>query len=266
MAYLARTLASVGRGMVRRVATQQTITPTSTNTTPVVCNRFLTTYMRNTHQHTPLAAPLTHQHKRQQHTKEGDRDLAAFLAEEIEHELREEPAVPKLDNFRMSREGTVVTLTQRQGNEKITVTFDVNKSVNVPTDAEMGDDLDGGIVSFPEFQVSIAKPSGRTLTFNCNTDEGGMDEDDEGGEMEENFRVDSVQAYTAQKGLDTASVYEAEAENMDTKLHDMLFDTLAERGIDKEFVDGLIDLSTAVEHRLYVEHLKAMKDFASEKS
>ena len=265
MAYLARTLASVGRGMVRRVATQQTIIPTI-NTTPVVCNRFLTTYMRSTHQHTPFVAPLTHQHTRQQHTKQGDRDLAAFLAEEIEHELREEPAVPKLDNFRMSREGTVVTLTQRQGDEKITVTFDVNKSVNVPTDAEMGDDLDGGIVSFPEFQVSIAKPSGRTLTFNCNTDEGGMDEDDEGGEMEENFRVDSVQAYTAQKGLDTSSVYEAEAENMDTKLHDMLFDTLAERGIDKEFVDGLIDLSTAVEHRLYVEHLKAMKDFASEKS
>jgi len=264
MAFLARTLSSLGRSVTRRGAFKELsiATPTTTTTAmkTALCRRNLTT----THQSPLVTQIFAHQQKRQQHTYQGDQDLASFLREEIELELGQQPSMPKLGNFKTSHDGTVVTLTDRQGDEKITISFDVNKSVNVPTDGEMGDDMDGGIVSYPEFQVSITKPSGRTLTFNCNTDAGSGMEEEEDDLQEENFRIESVQAYRAERGLDLSTIYEAEAENMDSNLHDMLLDILGEKGIDNEFVDGLIDLSTAVEHRLYVDHLKAMEEFAKE--
>ena len=269
MAYLARTLSSLGRSVARRGTAQPTNIVSPTNTFPkmaltTACKRCLSIRQGNaTHQSQRFTQIFSHQQIRRRHTSQYYQDLASFLREEIELELGQQPSMPKLGNFKTSHDGTVVTLTDRQGDEKITISFEVNKSVNVPTDGEMGDDMDGGIVSYPEFQVSITKPSGRTLTFNCNTDAGsGMEEEDD--LQEENFRIESVQAYRAERGLDLSTIYEAEAENMDSNLHDMLLDILGEKGIDNEFVDGLIDLSTAVEHRLYVDHLKAMEEFARE--
>jgi len=264
MAFLARTLSSLGRSVTRRGTFQELSIATPATTTAAMkttpCRRNLAT----THQSPLFTQVLAHQQKRLQHTYQGDQDLASLLREEIELELGQQPSMPKLGNFKTSHDGTLVTLTDRQGDEKITISFDVNKSVNVQTGGEMGDDMDGGIVSYPEFQVSITKPSGRTLTFNCNTDAGSGMEEEEEDLQEENFRIESVQAYRAERGLDLSTIYEAEAENMDSNLHDMLLDILGEKGIDDEFVDGLIDLSTAVEHRLYVDHLKAMEEFAKE--
>jgi len=270
MAYLARALSSVGRSVARRGTSQPTNIASPTNTFPTMalttaCKRCMTIRQDyGTHQSQVFTRIISHQQIRRRHTSQDYQDLASFLREEIELELGQQPSMPKLGNFKTSHDGTLVTLTDRQGDEKITISFDVNKSVNVQTGGEMGDDMDGGIVSYPEFQVSITKPSGRTLTFNCNTDAGSGMEEEEEDLQEENFRIESVQAYRAERGLDLSTIYEAEAENMDSNLHDMLLDILGEKGIDDEFVDGLIDLSTAVEHRLYVDHLKAMEEFAKE--
>jgi len=265
MAYLARTLSSVGRSVARRGTAQPTNIASPTNTFPkmaltTACKRCLSIRQDNaTHQSQRFTQIFSYQQIRRRHTSQYYQDLASLLRGEIELELGQQPSMPQLGNFKTSHDGTMVTLTDRQGDEKVTISFEVNKSVNV-----IQDDMDGGIVSYPEFQVSITKPSGRTLTFNCNTDAGSGMEEEEDDLQEENFRIESVQAYRAERGLDLSTIYEAEAENMDSNLHDMLLDILGEKGIDNEFVDGLIDLSTAVEHKLYVDHLKAMEEFAKE--
>merc|ERR1712168_52402 len=167
---------------------------------------------------------------RQQHTNRGrDHDLASFLLDEIEVEKEHQKPVPKLAGFRLSQSGTEVTLTQKSGDERITVSFDVNQSVNV----------DSGLP------------------------EEGFDEDEGEGDVG-GLNIISVQAFTSEPDIDVTKIYEAEAENMDENLHDMLLDTLSERWLDQEFVDSLIDVSTVVEHRMYVDHLERLRDFAEE--
>jgi len=263
MAYMARTLTSMARGVVRRAASLQVVSPTNTTTSSLPGNcRYLTTHVSNiTQQHIPFITQLKTQQIRQQHTKRTDQELASFLESEIEMEEENERPIPRLAGFRQSQEGAVVTLTQKTGNEKITVSFDVNQNVNVGGDLsdDGGEDGAGGpITSYPEFSITIEKSSGRSLRFNCNTDAEG---DEEEGDL---FHIVSVQAYKSEPNHDVTKIYEAEAENMDENLHEMLLDTLSERGVDQEFVDGLIDLSTAIEHRMYVDHLKSLRDFAKE--
>jgi len=263
MAYIARTLTSMARGVVQKVGL-----PASTTATTSTC-RYLSTRVSNPPtQHTPFIAQLTTLQTRQQHTNRGrDHDLASFLLDEIEVEKEHQKAVPKLAGFRLSQSGTEVTLTQKSGDERITVSFDVNQSVNVdsglPEEGFDEDEGTGGVItSYPEFSITIEKRSGRSLRFNCNTEAG--EEVDEGEGDVGGLNIISVQAFTSEPDVDVTKIYEAEAENMDENLHDMLLDTLSERGLDQEFVDGLIDLSTVVEHRMYVDHLERLRDFAEE--
>lgn len=238
---------------------------TNTTTTSLIgkCRYLTTCVSKVTPQHIPLITQLNTQQIRLQHSKRTDRELASFLQHEIEIENENQKPIPVLDGFRLSQEGVAVTLTQKTGGEKITVSFNVNENVNVdgglPEHDHNEEGVGGPITSYPEFSVTIEKSSGRSLRFNCNTE--GDDDSDEGGDI---FQIVSVQAYNSNSGFDVTKIYEAEAENMDADLHDMLLDTLRERGLDQEFVDGLIDLSTAIEHRMYLDHLKSLRDFAKE--
>ena len=47
------------------------------------------------------------------------------------------------------------------------------------------------------------------------------------------------------------------------EVYDMLLNMLEERGITAEFVDQLVEFSTAYEHKRYIEFLERLQQFAS---
>lgn len=211
--------------------------------------------------------------KRAYHS-EADTDLSEFLKEEVSFEEENIKKLPKINNFRMGVEGTNVKLTRDFHGENVVVEFDINENVNV----DDGESIQGevpeeeedipDIVSYPTFTVSITKPSGNTLLFNCNCNTGINENDDvDGDDSEEQYdllRFDSVQVFNPVE-VDKEKAYSAESENMDGELYSMLLNTLLERGIDGTFVNDLIDLSTAMEHRHYVTFLKSLGKFVKEK-
>jgi len=220
---------------------------------------------------------------RQLHT-EGDRELSEFLKEEISQEMELKKKVPKIANFSMRMDGTIVTLNKTQDHETVVVSFDVNKSLIMPAFNEEDEaasyeehgheeEEEGGasdLISFPQFTVTITKtPSGKALLFNCSCKTGSddddvdIDEDDDDDEEEEMLSIDSVQAYDAQE-MDVEKVYEAETDHMDGHLYELLHNTLVERGITDEFVTEVIALSTAVEHGHYIAFLKNLNKFAKD--
>merc|ERR1711973_672548 len=95
MAYIARTLASMGRGLVRRASTHSTGIPTNTSATSVLsrCGIFNTI----TH-HTPATTQLNTLLTRQRQTRatSRDADLAAKVEEEIEAESEQSRPIPKI--------------------------------------------------------------------------------------------------------------------------------------------------------------------------
>jgi len=263
MAYIARTLASVGRGLVRKASTHTSVIPTASTATTVMgkCGYFSTI----TH-HTPIITQLNTLQTRQRHSRARSRDaeLADFVKNEIAHESEQSRPIPGIPGYELERgAGTLVTLTNDGRDEKITISFDVNENLNVPS--EHDDEMGGAITSYPDpFSVTIEKkPSGRSLRFNCSTgNEDGMSEEEE--EIDLPFHITSVQAFNAGVNADVNTIYQAETDNMDAELHDMLLDTLAERGLDVDFVHELIELSSCVEHEMHLDHLERLLDFANE--
>jgi len=213
---------------------------------------------------------------------EGDRELSEFLKEEISQEMELKKKVPKIANFSMRMDGTIVTLNKTQDHETVVVSFDVNKSLIMPafneedeaaSYEEQGQEEEeeegaSDLISFPQFTVTITKtPSGKALLFNCScktgSDDDDVDIDEDDDEEEEMLSIDSVQAYDAQE-MDVEKVYEAETDHMDGHLYELLHNTLVERGITEEFVTQLIALSTAVEHGHYIAFLKNLNKFAKD--
>merc|ERR1711973_405809 len=144
MAYIARTLASMGRGLVRKASTHTSGIPTSSTATTVMdkCGYFSTI----TH-HTPIITQLSTLQTRQRHSRARSRDaeLADFVKNEIAHESEQSRPIPGIPGFELERgTGTLVTLTNDGRDEKITVSFDVNENLNVPSehDEEMGGAID----------------------------------------------------------------------------------------------------------------------------
>jgi len=286
MSHFARTLlgglcksltkTSIVRSSSRCVSSLNTTTTSSTSSCfhERINNNILNHHNNNS---------LTTTTRRHVHT-EGDRELAKFLHSEISQEMELKKKVPKIDNFSMAMEGTMVTLNQTRKNETVAVSFDVNKSLIMPAyehpeddegyhhHGDEGDDNGGDLISYPQFTVTITKSSGRTLLFNCscNTGEDDHDDDDDGGQHmehdddeEELLNINSVHAYDANE-MDPSKVYESETDNMDGELYSLLVNTLAERGVTEDFVTELIGLSTAVEHGHYVAFLKNLNKFAKD--
>eukprot|EP00794_Sanderia_malayensis_P014150 gene14150-15627_t len=198
---------------------------------------------------------------------EGDQDLVSFLDQEISYEKESIRELPKIKDFKMSFDGGSVRLTRKHNGEKIVISFDVNENVNLE-EANEEDDMgeEGSIsemVSYPTFQVQIIKDSGKTLQMTCmfNTTAGVIPE--EGGDEEEGvIRFDSVAVLPSPDAMEEGeSIYEAETENMDSNLYSLLNNTLYERGVNNEFAESLLEISTAVEHKLYVDFLQDLKTF-----
>jgi len=195
----------------------------------------------------------------------GDQELEHFLDEELEYESGQIQEIPKFNNFNISMDGTEVKLRKQENGEEVVVKFDINENMNVdetPEETSSSDSIpESDIVSYPSFAVLITKPSGKTLEFSCEFNTANEDEDTE--EEPELFRFDNVAVYNGDEGK--TNIYEAETENMDGNLYGMLMTLLSERGVTAAFVNDLLELSTTVEHRHYVNFLKDLKRFVSNK-
>jgi len=193
-----------------------------------------------------------------------------FLDKEIEYEKDTIQDLPKIKDFKLKIDGGQVTLIRKHNGERIVVSFDINENVNIdeaPTEEDIDDEgAISNIVSYPSFQVQIIKDSGRTLQLSCmfNTSLEEQIEDDDEGDMENVFRFDSVSVLPTPDAMeDGEPIYEAETENMDTDLYKMLVNTLYERGLNNDFANSLLEISTMVEHKEYVDFLQDLKSFFS---
>jgi len=203
---------------------------------------------------------------------EGDQDLVSFLDQEVAFEKESVRDLPKIKDFKMHVDGGSVSLTRKHNGERIVVSFDINENVNLEeAEEEEETDEDGSlsqIVSYPTFKVQIVKDSGKTLQMTCmyNTPMGvaGEDEDEDG--LDNLLRFDSVAVLPNPDAMEEIeSIYEAETENMDSNLYKMLSNTLYERGVNNDFAQSLLEISTIVEHKTYVDFLQDLKSFFNAK-
>ncbi|XP_054711937.1 complement component 1 Q subcomponent-binding protein, mitochondrial-like [Uloborus diversus] len=200
------------------------------------------------------------------HTK-GDQELAAFLTEEIENEIKAQasPDLPKLGDFTCQLSGADVTLTKKMDTETIIIKANVNNSV----DAEDEDVVDTNeakepepseMKSKPEFTVEIQKGK-KILSFLC-TYSHAMPDEDPNEAYNDSFQISEVSLY---EGEYDDSKYTVSGDIMDGYLYDLLMNYLEERGISNDFADEMGKFFTAYEHKLYISLLQGMKSFVEKK-
>ncbi|XP_063222087.1 complement component 1 Q subcomponent-binding protein, mitochondrial isoform X3 [Bacillus rossius redtenbacheri] len=200
---------------------------------------------------------------------EGERELIEFLSEEIANEQKAQKSKPipkELDGFQIKFEGSEVELLKQAGDETIEISFNVNHTVDTDEDqeAEINPSADkpefGDLKSKPNFEVDVKRGS-RTLSFTCSFMPSTSDEQSEGG-YRDVFGIDEVTIY---EGKWSDKGYLVAGDVLDGYLYDLLMNYLDEKGVSNEFVDKLCDLSTAYEHKLYVDFLGNLQKFSAGK-
>ncbi|XP_076392163.1 complement C1q binding protein P32 isoform X2 [Megachile rotundata] len=215
----------------------------------------------------PLASTKSFEHRntrcnydccRGAHTK-AEKELVEFLAEEIiaEKKAQKLKTIPtELDGFKVSLNGSQVTLEKKQENETVKISFDINHSVSSETqpDLEMTSDNPdlGDIKSKPDFTVNVVRGN-QTLKFTCSFNS-------EPGASDDIFSIDEISLYT---GECTDNVYIAEGAIIDGYLYDLLMNYLEEKGVSNELAEKLVELSTSYEHTAYVSLLEGLSNFTS---
>ncbi|CAF0745766.1 unnamed protein product [Didymodactylos carnosus] len=218
-------------------------------------------------------------------------DLSSFLNKEIklEKEAQKHPSeMPNIVGFEVTTDGSEVTLTKTNGDEKITVKFNVTNTVNTENDERSDSheqEMSGNdtpetaesmsstqLKSRPEFTVDINRGN-QTLSFLCsylpneypdsitnsrnrNPGEGDMNHDLE--TMAEDFQIDE---FTVHDGEWKKTTYSTDCSVIDGELYDKLLNVLEERGIGEQFANQLMDFSTAHEHKQYISLLEKLQQF-----
>jgi len=195
------------------------------------------------------------------HTK-GDKELAAFLDEEIENEMKAQPFgdLPKLEGFEYELDGAEVTLKKKLNNEIITIKTNVNNSVDaddmVMDPNETKEPQETEMKSKPEFTVEIQKGK-KILSFLCTYSQA-TPEEMPNEEFNDAFQISEISLY---EGEFEDSTYTVSGDIMDGYLYDLLMNYLEERGVSNDFADKMIGFFTSYEHKLYISLLKGMKSF-----
>jgi len=206
-----------------------------------------------------------------------DKGLSKFLTVEIAYEKENATHVrPEFSNFEVSDNGMQVTLSREYeaSKEMVIVEFDVNESTNIDEPGEIDEESDEEsteIVSYPIFNVAIQKASGTILNFKClygqaRADKYLKEEDDSLAEPNEEpvapsqFYIDSVSVSKE----DHMSIYDAETTKLDPNLYNYLMAMLNERGINEQFSEKLLLLSSAIEQEQYVKLLNDLDAFAKD--
>lgn len=152
----------------------------------------------------------------------------------------------------MQTKGPEVTLTRQNGDEKVTVTFNVTNTVNASDsgDDSMGQNPSSGNVdeamaqassqlkSRPSFTVDITrKAGGHTLSFLCSflpddyPDMSSADQKQQADEPTSNFEDFQIDEFAIHQGEWNEKVYSADCSVIDGELYDKLLNILEEHGI-----------------------------------
>lgn len=184
-----------------------------------------------------------------------EQELTDFLVSEIDLEKEsQKSSLPKMADWKVSTNGSEITLTKQFNQEEITIKANVCYSV----DAANPDVDNGQMVCKPDFAIEIKKGS-QILGLNCSyiQDEENMDE---GQRLEDDFQINEISIY---EGEFQKQSYAISGEVIDGNLYDLLMNVLEGRGIDQQFAKNLVEYATAYEHGLYVGLLENMKKFFS---
>lgn len=200
------------------------------------------------------------------HTK-AEKELVEFLAEEIvaEKKAQKLKTIPTdVGGFTVSLDGANVTLVKKQNDETITITFNVNHTVDTDSEPEIDPRDDkpeiGDMKSKPNFSIDV-KRGNQTLGFTCSfNNEPGASGADEG--YNDIFGIGEITLY---EGEHNDKVYAVAGEVIDGYLYDLLMNYLEEKGISNEFAEKLIELSTSYEHTAYISLLEALSKFTAGK-
>jgi len=216
----------------------------------------------------PWRIPGGYRGAHDQRTK-GDEELLGFLSEEIstEKKLQRTTTLPSnISGFSVTLDKAEVTLTKTHGTEEITISANVNHSV----DADFAEDpnnvkqasKDGAdeMRSRPNFDVEIKRGS-EVMSFTCSfiqaTPEGDSQE-----EFNDLFAIDEVCMYDKEW---EDKEYSVAGDILDGYLYDLFMNMLEERGVTNEVVDKFSDLCTDYEHSLYVDLLVKLQQFLEKK-
>ncbi|XP_043198814.1 complement component 1 Q subcomponent-binding protein, mitochondrial-like isoform X1 [Amphibalanus amphitrite] len=220
----------------------------------------------------------------------GDKELLDFLADEIVAETKQgkmDKLPSRIGDFDIKLDQAEVTLTRKHNNETVTVTLNVNHSVDSDPEAEDLSETQGSeqLKARPTFNVDITKGN-RTVSFTCSYTEGGVVEQQ--GEQykrsvaegeyqslpydavtpgscgwrnrDDTFSIDEVVMFEGEHHEKNFSV---SGEILDGVLYDLLMNMLEERGVSNDFAGKLSDFCTEYEHKCYIALLEGLRGFVS---
>ncbi|CRL01304.1 CLUMA_CG014293, isoform C [Clunio marinus] len=192
---------------------------------------------------------------------QSEKELVEFLAEEIvaERKAQKKKTLPsEIDGFKVKLDGADVDFVKDLGNEKVSVSFNVNHTVDTEEEPDINMEQDkpelGEMKSKPSFEVEIQKGN-KTLSFSCSFLQGEAQE----GEYNDMFGIDEVTIY---EGEWNEKVYAVAGDVLDGYLYDLLMNYLEEKGVSNEFAEKLSDFSTGYEHQSYISLLESLSKFA----
>lgn len=196
------------------------------------------------------------------HTK-GERELVEFLAEEIvaERKAQKKKTIPSdIDGFKVKLDGADVELIKNLGSETITISFNVNHTVDTEDEPDISAEQEkpefGEMKSKPQFDIEIVRDK-KTLSFTCSFIQGEAQE----GEYNDVFGIDELTIY---EGEWSDKVYAVAGDVLDGYLYDLLMNFLEEKGVSNEFAEKLSEFSTEYEHQSYISLLESLSGFATD--
>jgi len=205
-----------------------------------------------------------------------EKTLVDFLKDEIEAEKKlgkqqlagaQQPGIP---GFKVEADQREVKLTKQHGSEKVTVTFDVNHTVDSDAAsetepgkaAEQAQEPPAAMVSKPNFTVEVEK-GGQKLVFECAFIEPDYAEEAANPEeYEDLFNIEEIYMYSGEFN-EKNKIYAVSGGIIDGTLYDYLMTYLEERGVDNDFAQNLSRYATFYEHGQYVSLLQKLRDFVS---
>jgi len=203
--------------------------------------------------------------------KVGDDELISFLTEEIATEkknVKTGPLPTNLEGFDVQTNLSEITLTKKFNNEQITITLNVNHTV----DADYSEDVDPSkqgekepeMRSRPSFEIDVKKGT-QTLNFSCSYlqgDSGASEPQQQQDEYQDAFVIDEISLYDGE--WDDGN-YAVAGDILDGYLYDLFMNMLEERGITNEFVEKVSDYATDYEHKQYISLLSKLQNFLGSK-
>jgi complement component 1 Q subcomponent-binding protein len=194
----------------------------------------------------------------------GDHDLAVLLQKEIKGEQQSLiPDLPsKFEGFSVKANQAQLIFTKKHDDEIITITLDVNHSVDADSEAQESEhEYEAELKSRPSFEVDVAVQS-RVLSFTCSLL--GAEQSDAGNPdiVSDVFGINEITLYD---GEWKEEMYCVSGDILDQELYENFLAFLAQRGITEKFAENLSKLCTSYEHSLYVGFLENVLSFVLRK-